>query len=80
MKNLTNRHLQVLEALKVLKEATAREVAQYMVSQGYAVNLERNLSHPRLTELESMGKVAIKGYKIDPTTRKEVSIYRLVVA
>lgn len=77
---LTKRHSQVLEALTVLKKATAREVAQYMVSKGYAKVLERNLSHPRLSELHLMGEVRILGTKVDPMTMKEVSVYGRVVA
>lgn len=78
--NITKRHTQVLEALTVLKKATAREVAQFMVSKGYAKILERNLSHPRLSELSLEGIVEVIGTKVDSMTMKEVSVYRRVVA
>ena len=76
----TKRHLQVLEALKVLKSGTAREVAQYMVSKGYAKVLERNLSHPRLSELLIKNVVRVVGTKVDSMTMKEVSVYGMVIA
>lgn len=73
---LGNRHRQCLEALDVLKEATAREVAEYMFNKGFTKVLERNIAHPRLNELEYSGYVEVIGKRYDPLTEKEVFVYR----
>lgn len=73
---LSPRHIQCLEALDILGDSTAREVAEYMHSKGYTNMSERNIAHPRLNELESAGYVKIVGKKIDTLTKKEVSVYQ----
>lgn len=74
--DLGRRHLQCLEALDVLKQATAREVAEYMFKKGYTKVLERNIAHPRLNELEGSGYVEVVGKKFDTLTEKDVFVYR----
>lgn len=73
---MTARHQQCLEALDHLKEATAREVSEYMVNKGYTDVNERNIAHPRLNELKNKGMVEVIGKKLDLLTEKKVSIYR----
>ncbi|WP_447088212.1 hypothetical protein [Clostridium perfringens] len=74
----SNRHMQCLEALDALGEATAREVAEYMYSNGYTKVLERNIAHPRLNELESEGYVEVSGTKFDTLTERYVFVYKKV--
>ena len=73
---MTARHEQCLEALDALGEATAREVSEYMVEKGYTDVNERNIAHPRLNELKKDGEVEVVGKKLDPLTRKMVSVYK----
>lgn len=75
---LTNRHIQCLEALTVIGEATAREVAQYMFDKGYTKVMERNMAHPRLNELQQAGYIEIVGKRLDEITNRQVSIYSKV--
>lgn len=76
--NMTERHKQCLEALDVLGEATAREVSEYMVEKGYSNVNERNIAHPRLNELKKEGYVKVVGKKLDPLTKKMVSVYEKI--
>ncbi|MCT8978035.1 hypothetical protein N4T77_15685 [Clostridium sp. CX1] len=76
--NLSNRHSQCLEALKVLGNATAREVAEYMYNKGYTKVLERNIAHPRLNELESEGYIKVVGTKFDTLTERDVFVYERI--
>lgn len=76
--DLSRRHQQCLEALDVLGDSTAREVAEYIHSRGYTRVLERNIAHPRLNELEGAGYVEVVGKKFDSLTGKDVSIYRKI--
>lgn len=73
---MTARHQQCLEALDVLREATAREVSEYMVKKGYSGVNERNIAHPRLNELKKEGYVEVVGKKLDTLTGKKVSVYK----
>ncbi|MBL1224199.1 hypothetical protein [Enterococcus sp. BWR-S5] len=75
---LTNRHQQVLEALRVKGPSTAREVAEYMHGKGYTPLLERNIAHPRLNELENENLVKVIGKKVDSVTNKEVAVYEII--
>ncbi len=68
---------QCIEALRILGEATAAEVAQYMVDNNYAARFERNLAHPRLTELVESGTVEECGFRYDSDTDRDVTVYRL---
>lgn len=75
---LGRRHLQCLEALDVLQQATAREVAEYMYQNRYTKILERNIAHPRLNELERAGYIKVVGKKFDDLTEKEVNLYEKI--
>lgn len=75
---MTERHKQCLEALKTLGKATAREVSEYMVKKGYSNVNERNIAHPRLNELKKAGYVKVVGKKLDPLTKKKVSVYEKI--
>lgn len=75
---LGRRHQQCLEALDVLGQATAREVAEYMYKRGYTKMLERNIAHPRLNELEGAGYIKVVGKKFDDLTEKEVNLYEKI--
>lgn len=48
-----------------------------MVDNNYASRFERNLAHPRLTELVESGAVEECGFKYDSDTDRDVTIYRL---
>lgn len=73
---MTKRHKQCLEALDKLGEATAREISEYLVKKGYTKIKERNIAHPRLSELKKKGKVEVIGKKLDSLTNKMVSVYK----
>jgi len=59
-------------------EFTAREIATELYKKGCVPFPTRGMVHPRLTELEKKNVVEVSGTMIDDTTRKRVSIYRLV--
>lgn len=75
---MTKRHKQCLEALDTFGKATAREVSEYLVKKGYSTINERNIAHPRLNELKKMGYVKVVDKKIDPLTKKKVSVYKKI--
>lgn len=59
-------------------ELTAREIAVVLYRNGYIPLAIRQATAPRLTELLHKGKVEVVGSKIDETSQKTVSIYRVV--
>lgn len=75
---MNKRQIQCLEALQILGQSTARELAKYLFDKGYTNIEERNIDHPRLNELVEMKKVKIVGKKSDELTNKEVYIYEKI--
>ena len=68
----------ILATLKDSKGMTAREVSINLFAQGHIFTPTRQETAPRLCELEKQGRVEVCGSKVDESTRKHVSIYRLV--
>lgn len=60
------------------KELTAREIAVVLYRNGYIPLAIRQATAPRLTELVHKGMVEVAGSKLDETSKKIVSIYRVV--
>lgn len=71
------RYMQILSILKK-GDMSAKEVAVEMYKCGFVPSAERNHSAPRLTELESRGKVQVVGKKKCQYTGKTVAVYSLV--
>lgn len=75
---LKTRHKQCLDGLDFLGIATAREVAKYIFNEGCSDVCERNIAHPRLTELVKGGYVAVVGKGFDSETSRKVNLYQKV--
>lgn len=75
--NTKARRAQVLSLLKILKRATAREIAEAMYVRGYVNTTDRNNAAPRLNELVKTGQVEPVGKKFDNVTGKTVTVFRL---
>lgn len=72
------RYHQIIEILSISKEPmSAKEIAVAMYNKGYANTSERNLSHPRITELLKLGIVDCVGDKICQYTGKNVGVFKL---
>lgn len=71
------RRAQVLSILKILKRATAREIAEAMYVRGYVNTADRNNAAPRLTELVKAGKVEPVGKKYDTVTGTSVTVFEI---
>ena len=70
------RYRQILEILED-GDMTAKEVAVEMCRRGYVPTSERNFSSPRLTELQTKGKVEVIGKTKCQYTGKIVAVYSL---
>ena len=68
-----------INGLKVLKEATANELAIYLFRLGLTPFFNRNYVHPRLNELVWHGKVKIIGKRKDSTSGRLSAVYMLEV-
>ena len=79
-KNLNNRHMVIINYMKenADREFTARELAVALFKEGLTVSPERNQTHPRLNELEKLGRVRIAGTVKDDVTNRKVSTYSLI--
>lgn len=66
------------KVLTVHEELTAHEIAEILHREGVVVYPVRDSVQPRITEMCKFGKVMVCGSKVDESTRKRVSIYRLV--
>jgi hypothetical protein len=75
--NVKLRRAQVIKILKILKQATAREVADAMFVSGYTANADRNNAAPRLNELVKTGEVEPVGKKYDVLTRRNVTVFKI---
>lgn len=75
--NTKARRAQVLSLLKILKRATAREVAEAMYVRGYVNTADRNNAAPRLNELVKTGKVEPVGKKFDSVTGRNVTVFKI---
>lgn len=71
------RYRQIIEVLTEFGDLTAREVASALMLKGYSNTDERNVSHPRLTELCEKGIVEQKGKAVCKITGKTVTVYGL---
>jgi hypothetical protein len=75
--NVQLRRLQVLSALKELKQASAREIAVAMFDKGWVNTSERNNAAPRLNELVKTGQVEPVGKKFDNITGRNVTVFKI---
>lgn len=72
------RYTQILSILKEADEPmTAKEVAIEMYNLGFSYSNERNISAPRLTELETEYKVKVVGKKTCQYSGKTVAMYEI---
>lgn len=67
----------ITEAYKRNGEMTAYECACALHHKGYIPFAHRQATHPRITELVYKGVLVEVGKKIDPNTKKHVTIYSL---
>ena len=67
----------ILATLNGSEGMTAREVSINLFAQGYIFTPTRQEVAPRCTELVEKGKLEVCGSKIDESTCKRVSIYKL---
>lgn len=68
----------ILGTLRREGDCTAYEVAVHMKNNGYIPMAHRQATQPRLTELRHDGIVEVVGKKLDPHTKKQVSVYHLI--
>ena len=66
------------KALTAYEELTAHEIAQVLHKAGVVAYPVRDSVQPRITEMCKLGKVTVCGSKVDESTHKRVSIYKLV--
>ena len=69
----------ILAVLKKNQERglTAREVSTVLYNQGLVISNERQVTHPRLTELVDKGIVRVIGKRKDEITNRNVAVYSL---
>ena len=72
------KHLEVINILEEMEQATASEVAMQLYLQGHAPYYSRNFAHPRLNELVAAKKVEIVGKKYDVQTDRNVALYQII--
>lgn len=70
------RYMQILDRL-VYGNKTAKEIAVELFDLGFTNTSERNITAPRLTELEKMGYVEETAKKICEYTGKSVTVYKI---
>ena len=70
------RYMQILDRLSY-GDKTAKEIAVELYELGITNTAERNVSAPRLTELERMGMVQVVGKKKCSYTGKTIAVYRI---
>lgn len=72
------RYRQIVEILEESKEPlSAKEISVRMFQKGYASTSERNLSHPRISELLRVGIVDVANDKKCQYTGKTVATFKL---
>jgi hypothetical protein len=78
IKTLGTRQSQVFTELLCFPQGvTASELATEMHSIGFFRSPERNNTHPRLNEMESMGIVEVIGKRQCLVTNKTVAVYKV---
>jgi hypothetical protein len=78
LKSLGTRQSQVFtELLCFPGGVTASELARHMHDIGFFLSPDRNNTHPRLNEMESMNIVEIIGKRQCSVTNKTVAVYKV---
>lgn len=77
--DLGERQRMVLDFLKLKQEPmTAREIALEMYENGLIKSPERNMVHPRLTELVLKELIVVNGKKKDKIMNRMVATYIII--
>ena len=77
--NRQRRYYQIIEILEYYDQPmTAKEIAVKMYNRGYTLNMDRNNSSPRITELVNRGIVRECGKMVCKFSGKTVTTFELV--
>lgn len=77
LETLGKRHQMVIDALKDHGPGTANEIAKYLFDHGKTATPDRNMVHPRLTELDEMELVDILGKRKCSVTGRTCAVYQI---